>query len=484
MSNLAKIFNICKKKTINDDEIKFLLGNPGITNSYGENLLHHLCKFGKANIELLDSMLSKGHTLDNYNSKTGYSPFHSTIAYNTKFHGELCNESENNRLDILEWILKNINVKKHFTQYVAVTNPDQVIIEGLINKHIWYNDSSIFDRKLKIIQTLVDNGIFNAGIPTIPLNCHLTFEDIKKIDQGKCLQIQWDFKEYPKNLEVIISAFRETKFDILDYYLQKNTCYPIFQDPCSIGATHGRIVKDILRGQLRIFNTGIDKLFTYISKDLEKELWNEVVSEYLHSGPYGDSNGHDTAPLVLHGLVRGAIDDFDIRLVKIMKYTFCNVLLYFFDPHTNRFFMPEKWHEKCNYVPDSYEYKTFKYVATTGKFMGKYIEEKSVCHFIEDFPNNSRIQDHIKKYDAINEIKEFTKEYCQRVHDFILYITNHLRVNKITCTPRQYAIKLLINNESITINEYVDWAKLQKYLATYDDNITPDNVIIKNNKII
>ena len=98
------VFKLCKRTRLSTDEKALLFAATALVNRDGENVLHYYIKRGGCDYELMDHMIENGHTLDNYNTRTCYSPFQTAMLLD---HESPADIAQAYRFERVNWLLKH-----------------------------------------------------------------------------------------------------------------------------------------------------------------------------------------------------------------------------------------------------------------------------------------------------------------------------------------------------------------------------------------
>lgn len=119
--DIKKLFSLCKRKNLKDNEITLLVSNPKIVNGNGSNLLHNMIKYNPDKKSIIIEMIENGYSINHYN-KFGENVFHMSLKnYDNKNIDDKIKLAlwliekgcsiEHQKLTTITYLLRNLNRK-------------------------------------------------------------------------------------------------------------------------------------------------------------------------------------------------------------------------------------------------------------------------------------------------------------------------------------------------------------------------------------
>lgn len=309
--DVKKLFSLCKRKNLKDDDITLLVSNPTIVNRNGDNLLHSMIKYNSSKKNIILEMIENGYSINHYN-KFGENVFHMSLKnYDNKnidykiklvlWLIELGCSVEHQKLTTITYLLRNLNRKnigwvngKYLDFIKKLSN------NGLIELKIFESDNDekecypnfcplYFFNKVEELEWITNN----MGV-VLSQQLSYIYNNGEKVPNGSwnngCYSVDYlDFDFYPSNYSKKICKEENIDYDINNlnnfgyeaFNWAINKCPDIIRKK-AIKWTFNPILLDIFhRNKKYLGNYSNIKRFNYLER-IKKNLQYNSPSRYFY----------------------------------------------------------------------------------------------------------------------------------------------------------------------------------------------------------
>lgn len=145
--NIKKLFSLCKRKNLKDNEINLFMNNSKTVNGRGSTLLHNMIKYNPDKKSIIIEMIENGYSINHYN-KFGENVFHMSLKEYNK-------DNIDDKIKLALWLIEKGCSVEH-QKLTTIT----YLLRNLDRKNIgWVNG-----KYLDFIKKLYNDGLINVNI--------------------------------------------------------------------------------------------------------------------------------------------------------------------------------------------------------------------------------------------------------------------------------------------------------------------------------